>query len=188
MQEITKGATKSKVVIMTEALTVTGGNHVNPQITTNGYALTVTGGVLRAPVIDGSRDPADWGANVIITAPLHLTWELREAYQLAVDIRATAEANAGPEGGMIWDKVLDEIFADPDITYQELLDAVGVWADTDPGDGRGVTCTIDFDRAFKRLQARWFPGDGFATIKAALLAKSRETWAGDDTEIVEAYG
>jgi hypothetical protein len=188
MKEITKGATNSQVWDMTDHLTVKGGNHVNPQIKTNGFALIVIGGVLRAPMIDDSRIPP-WGANVTFSGGvLHLTYERTEAYQLAVDIRSTAEANAGPEGGMIWDKVLDEIFADPDITYQGLLDAVGVWADTDPGDGRGVTSTLDCDRAFKRLQSLWFPGKGFATIKAALLAKSRETWSGDETEIVEAHG
>ena len=185
--EITKGATKNKVLDMTENVEVTGGNHVNPQITTNGFTFIHDGGVLRAPVIDGSRNPAEWGANVIINGVLHLTWEERAPLQLAVDILAAIDTRGGEEERHAWFRALDEIYADPAIDYATMVANVEAWAATDPGGGYAVTNVVDIARAFKQLQGRFFSGQTFNQIKTTLLTYPRETWDGEPTEVGEAY-
>jgi hypothetical protein len=153
---------------------ITGGNFVLCHVTTNGYNLDIQGGNTRGLYIDGVKQDA-------------YVWQRFEPYQLAVDILTATERKGGEEGVAIWSKALDEIFADPAIAYQDLMDAVDAWAVADPGDGYNVTNTHNIERAFQRLQGRFFPDMTYNQIKTELLSKSRGTWAGDATELVEEY-
>jgi hypothetical protein len=180
------GATKNKEVTLTGALEIIAGNHIHPIITTNGFDFLSTA-PLHAPEIDGSFDPADWGDNVTISGALQLTWTEYGTYPLAMAILEAIEFKSAQEGAAIWGKALDEIFADPAISYGDMVAAVDAWAATDPGGDEAVTNTMNIDRAFKRLQAKFFAGQSYDQIKTELLSKSRETWDGERTEVVEEY-
>lgn len=182
------GVTKNKAVNLTGDLDRYGGRDINPDVTTNGHRFeTHPGNALNAPTIDGSRDPADWGANVIIGGALHASWQRLGSLQLAVDILFAIDERMGPEGRALWGRALDEIFADPAIGYAAMVANVDAWAAADPGGDEGVTNTLDTDRAFKRLQAKFFAGQTYNQIKTTLTSYSRETWDGAETQVVEEY-
>jgi hypothetical protein len=63
MKIITKGASVNKAfTVPEEGLTINGGNNVVPKITTNGNPLVINH-LMPGATVDGSKDPADWGAN-----------------------------------------------------------------------------------------------------------------------------
>ena len=65
---ISKGSSQDKQFVLTEDTVFTDGNHLCPKITTNGFALTFDR-IVPGATVDGSKDPADWGANVTVNCP-----------------------------------------------------------------------------------------------------------------------
>ena len=162
------------------------------KVTTNGHPLVVSTKAHHGMTVDGSKDHADW-TGVTFTVPEMTDPADTTDFSLIIwgplpkadEVRKGIRDNLGPEGLAIWSETIDQLFADPAISYPDLVTAVEAWAESDPGGDYAVMNTVNIDRAFRRLKKRYFNDQGYAAIVAYITSFSRETWAGQPTEQIE---
>jgi len=188
MTLVTRGNFFKKTFNLSDDVTVTGGNFIGCDVVLNGFSLTLNAGanyrgilVDGVKLVQGSPPPGvTLGPGVVV--PATYTRFTYHPKALAV-IRGLFEVG-GDVAVDIWQKALDEIFADNAISYPSLLSAVEAWASADPGGNLGVRNFADINKLFLRIQAQAFGGASYNAVKTELLGQTRGTWEGNP-EVVE---
>lgn len=161
---------------------IRGGNFVLAHITTNGFALTLTGGNCRG--LRTRTNPADaW------VKQDSFVWQRKEPLAKAATVLASIRKKAGTDGLEIWQFAVSFIFVNPTISKAELLAELDAWGNKtgNYASRPGEVSTISPATALTRIISNAWPGKTFIEIRDDIVAHEAGAWAGEATETTEEY-
>ncbi|TAL17043.1 hypothetical protein EPN96_06600 [bacterium] len=147
------------------------------KVTTNGFLLTVSTPAHHGITIDGSKNPADWGANVFFTVPVYpenaAHIHIVEAPDpFALEFRARVEAASGADGLAAFEWLVAFLGANPLADRTATKAAWIAWA-TEAGN------KTYFEAAIDAVLTGFCNGSGlWADLAGFVLSRTPEAWAG----------
>ncbi len=153
---------------LTQDTEIRGGNWVLARVTTNGHALTLTGGNLAGLRVDGVKLDA-------------YVWRRYESHPVAVAILDASHRYAGDDGVAAWLHGVQVVLSTgPELTYDGLKAAHVAWAMLPANNN-----LVHWDAAVQTIWAVFFPGLTWEQLLAAIRAYDLATWSGEPTLVVE---
>ena len=171
---ILDGNISKLLYVLTEDTEITGNCRLS-KITTAGHLLTVSTLAHHGISINGSKNPEDWGPEVVFTVPIYADNAVHCEYPEAVDpqveqLRAGISAWNGKDGLDALEYWVGQLHANPAMTYEELCTAWEGWR-------WGPRNYLDIEACLIGLQMTLQIPD-FDHLKAFLLSKSPAAWRG----------
>ncbi len=148
------------------------------KVATNGFALKVSTPAHHGISIDGFKDPADWGPNVVFTVPVY---ESNASYSLpvlqrdkeALALRERILVSSGGDGLEAFEWLAARIAA-----FEETRDeAKGAWIAQSESSGN----KIHFDSAIDAFLAA-YELSGWPALSSFIRSKTLDAWKGLEVE------